>query len=141
MIGLAVVLFASTNTDDIFILMMFFADKSFSPRQVVFGQYLGIALIVGISALGTLAALLFPPSVIGLMGFLPLSIGLKKLWNLYQDSRETAETHQAEQAVSTPKGYGRALAITAVTFSNSGDNISVYVPFSPTAIPSPQQRL
>jgi cadmium resistance protein CadD (predicted permease) len=135
-VGLAVVLFATTNIDDIFILMMFFSDKTLSTRQVILGQYLGIALIVCISALGTVAALLFPPTVIGLMGFLPIAIGLKKLWDLRQPSDPDAETISDEKAVSSTSGYGRVLAIAAVTFSNGGDNIAVYVPVFATSTPT-----
>jgi cadmium resistance protein CadD (predicted permease) len=132
-ISLAVVLFASTNLDDIFILMMFFADKSLSARQIVLGQYLGIALIVGISALGTLAALLFPPTVIGLMGFLPIAIGLKKLWDLRKEAHKSEELDQAEKTASVSNGYGRAITVAAITFSNGGDNIGVYVPVFATS--------
>jgi cadmium resistance protein CadD (predicted permease) len=39
--GLAVLLFASTNVDDIFVLIAFFSDRAFRAREVVAGQLLG----------------------------------------------------------------------------------------------------
>lgn len=38
LIGLGVVLFASTNIDDIFVLLGFFADRRFKAREVVAGH-------------------------------------------------------------------------------------------------------
>ena len=39
LIGLAVVVFVSTNIDDVFVLIGFFADKNYRARDVVVGQY------------------------------------------------------------------------------------------------------
>jgi len=37
-IGLAIVVFVSTNLDDVFVLIGFFADENFRARDVVVGQ-------------------------------------------------------------------------------------------------------
>lgn len=42
----AIVLFASTNLDDIFALVGFFADARFGSREILIGQYLGIGVLV-----------------------------------------------------------------------------------------------
>ncbi len=56
LIAIGVAAFAATNIDDIFVLMMFFSSSSpsmtFPVNQVVLGQYIGIGLLVAISALG-----------------------------------------------------------------------------------------
>jgi len=52
--------FVATNIDDIFILMVFFSSSNFHARSIVIGQYLGIDLLVAISALGSLIALVVP---------------------------------------------------------------------------------
>ena len=54
LIGLALLLFASTNMDDIFILVGFFADRRYSSRDVVVGQFGGIAVLFGVSLAGAL---------------------------------------------------------------------------------------
>lgn len=122
-IGLGIVVFISTNIDDIFVLMMFFSDQRYKSSQVILGQYVGIGLLVAISVIGALAALVVPPALIGLMGVLPIAIGLKKLFDLSQ-SRKTEAEEIPQQTTRT----FQFLAVAAVTFSNGGDNIGVYAP-------------
>ena len=82
LIGIGVSAFIATNIDDIFLLMMFFS-SSYSPsmtfpvKQIVLGQYIGIGLLVGISALGSLIAIVVPPYIIGLLGIVPIVIGAR----------------------------------------------------------------
>jgi cadmium resistance protein CadD (predicted permease) len=71
--------FVATNIDDIFVLMMFFSSLTFPVRQVVLGQYIGIGLLIAISALGSLISLVVPTYIIGLMGIIPIVIGVKNL--------------------------------------------------------------
>lgn len=78
LIGLAVVAFASTNIDDVFILVGFFADRNFRAHDVVLGQYMGISTLYLISALAALVSLVIPASYIGLLGLAPIAIGIKK---------------------------------------------------------------
>jgi cadmium resistance protein CadD (predicted permease) len=68
LIGIGAAAFVATNIDDIFVLMMFFSALSVPPRHVVLGKYLGIGLLVAISAIGSLLSLVVPSNIIGLMG-------------------------------------------------------------------------
>jgi cadmium resistance protein CadD (predicted permease) len=86
LIAIGVGAFVATNIDDIFVLMMFFSSTStssssmnFPVRQVGLGQYMGIGLLIAISALGSLIPLVVPPYVIGLLGIVPIVIGSKRL--------------------------------------------------------------
>jgi cadmium resistance protein CadD (predicted permease) len=45
----SVAAFASTNIDDIFVLLGFFSAPAFRTRHVVLGQYLGIGALVAVS--------------------------------------------------------------------------------------------
>ena len=61
LIAIGVAAFAATNIDDIFVLMMFFSSSMIFPvKQVVLGQYIGIGLLVAISALGSFISLAVP---------------------------------------------------------------------------------
>ena len=51
LIGIGISAFVATNVDDIFVLMIFFSSSNFQKGQVVVGQYLGIGLLIVISAL------------------------------------------------------------------------------------------
>jgi cadmium resistance protein CadD (predicted permease) len=73
LVAIGVAAFAATNIDDIFVLMMFFSSLTFPVRQVVLGQYIGIGLLIIISALGSLIALVVPAYVIGSLGIIPIA--------------------------------------------------------------------
>jgi cadmium resistance protein CadD (predicted permease) len=79
LVTIGVAAFVATNIDDIFVLMMFSSSLTFPVRQVVLGQYIGIGLLIAISALGSLIALVVPTYIIGLMGVIPIAIGIKNL--------------------------------------------------------------
>ena len=74
--------FASTNIDDLFVLVGFFSDRNFSRPRIVTGQILGIATIVVISLTAAFAALAFSPAHVGLLGVAPIVIGIGKLSHL-----------------------------------------------------------
>jgi cadmium resistance protein CadD (predicted permease) len=80
LIGLAIVVFVSTNIDDVFVLVGFFADKNFRARDVVVGQYVGVCALYLISAMAALISLVIPTAYIGLLGLAPITIGIKKLY-------------------------------------------------------------
>jgi len=66
-----------------------------------------------------------------LMGFLPIAIGLKKLLDWKKDSSNEAENLPQKQS----KGALQFLTVAAVTVSNGGDNIGVYVPLFANSTP------
>jgi len=124
-VGLAIALFASTNIDDIFVLLGFFADPKYRPRQVIIGQYIGIAVLVAVSVVASLISLVLAPAYVGLLGLVPILIGFKKLYDLQKGEEDN------EMDVSTA-GLGNILAVTAVTVANGGDNVGIYTPIFAT---------
>ena len=142
LIGIGVTAFVATNIDDIVVLMVFFSSSNFQARHIVIGQYLGIGSLVAISALGSLIALVVPSYIIGLMGLVPIAIGIKELLerrnkNKLEEKEKVEEVSKEKlmQQQSNKKGYYRHhpdypsfLAVAAVTISNGGDNIGIYLP-------------
>ena len=129
LVALLVVVFASTNIDDIFVLVGFFSDPNLGRWHIVAGQILGIELIVAASLAAAFVALAISASYVGLLGFAPLAIGIKKLWNLWR--RGGIENEGKDR----PSGFGEGssvLAVAVVTIANSGDNLGVYVPLFAT---------
>ena len=57
LLGMAIMLFASTNVDDVFVLIGFFADQKFRARDIVLGQYVGIAALFSVSVAAALLSL------------------------------------------------------------------------------------
>ncbi|WP_437517883.1 cadmium resistance transporter [Sorangium sp. So ce1099] len=139
-LGVSAVVFISTNIDDILLLTAFFSDPDFTPRQVVAGQFLGIAALVLASVACALLAVRVPEGWIGLLGLAPLALGLRGLWALWR-GQEAGDTEDAEDDDDRPRGRAarfRALAVATVTVANGGDNLGVYIPLfssSPGLIP------
>ena len=126
LIVLAIVLFASTNIDDVFVLLGFFADPKFKARQVVIGQFIGIGALYLTSVAASLISLVVPPAYIGLLGLAPIFVGLKKAWDLRRNAEVSEEESENHGRASTSQG--NVVAVAAVTIANGGDNISIYTP-------------
>lgn len=129
LLGLAIVAFASTNVDGLFVLLGFFADTKFRTRDIVIGQYAGIGALYILSVVASLISLLIPRAYIGLLGVAPVVIGAKKLWNLARGQEETEEELERHPSNGA---YGRILIVAAVTMANGGDNIGTYTPLFAT---------
>jgi cadmium resistance protein CadD (predicted permease) len=127
-VGLGISAFVATNIDDLFLLVVFLASakNSFSPRQIFIGQFIGSGTLTAIGLAGSLFALVVPGYVVGLLGFAPIGIGTRKLLAL----RNGKAGQPPKQALnrSNRAELSSIIAMTAVTISNGGDNISVYVP-------------
>lgn len=123
--------FVATNIDDIAILMLLFAqlNTQFRPRHIVIGQYLGFTALIGISLSGFFGGLVVSQQWIGLLGLIPIAIGLSSLLNQEQDSLPEFETQtQHSQDAMTTFFSPQTYSVAAITFANGGDNIGVYVP-------------
>jgi cadmium resistance transport/sequestration family protein len=120
--------------DDLFILMLFFSqtDASFRRRHIVAGQYLGFAPLVAISLLGFFGSFILPTAWIGLLGLLPIAMGVKKL--IYRrENPNLAELDNARDkspklSILSSLFSRQTLTVTAVTFANGGDNLGIYTP-------------
>ena len=123
--GVAIVLFASTNVDDVFVLVGFFSDKRFRARDTVLGQYVGITALFIASVAASLLSLVIPLPYIGLLGVIPIWIGGKKLLELYQRCDRTEETLEHQSDANRNR---RAATVALVTLANGGDNIGIYTP-------------
>lgn len=131
-IGVAIILFATTNIDDILLLSAFFADRALRPRAVVVGQFVGIGLLTAASAAAALLALAIPEGWIGLLGLAPLGLGIRGLLALWR-SRGTTDAEEAERLRAAEARAQRAthsqwIAVAVVTMANGGDNLGVYIP-------------
>ena len=127
----SVVAFASTNIDDIFVLMLFFGNKSYKPKHVVVGQYLGIGALIAISFVGSFVGLVIDKKYVGLLGLLPIFLGIKSL--IVQGKKKTNKQHRKTIAF---EHKGSIFSVAGVTIANGGDNIGIYVPlFATLAVP------
>ena len=128
-IALGIVAFTATNIGDLFVLVMFFSNPSFSTKQVVTGQYIGVSSLIAISAVSYFAAFIVPSAWIRLMGVFPIIIGIKNL--VKRKPRKSPITYNMKP-IGEPKivrhpGHN-ILSVAIVSFADGGDNIAVYVP-------------
>ena len=128
LVPLGVVVFASTNIDDLFVLLAFFSDPAYRARHVVAGQLAGMAILVGASITSSLMSVVVPMPYIGLLGLAPLAMGIVKLvqWRRQDDPGDPAAEARR------PGHAGHIVTIAAVTMGNGGDNLAVYVPLFAT---------
>ncbi|MUG98343.1 transporter [Scytonema sp. UIC 10036] len=132
-----IIAFVATNIDDILILILFFSqvDANFRKRHIIIGQYLGFSAIIIASLPGFFGGLVVPPEVIGLLGLLPIAIGIKKLLSQEESTEVQTVTSDFKPLSSNdPRSFLVSLLhpqtykVAAVTLANGGDNISIYIP-------------
>lgn len=114
--------------------MLFFSqtNSSFRRRHIVVGQYLGFVALILASLPGFFGGLIVPRTWIGLLGIIPIVIGISNLIASQENEpaiQTVADVRQQKLAKSllvviAPQTY----KVAAVTFANGGDNIGIYVP-------------
>lgn len=127
-LSVAVAAFVATNIDDLFILMLFFSKQSFPRYHIIIGQYVGMGFLIGVSLAGSLIALVIPHNLIGLIGFIPIAIGIKELVELRKrgyvdyDGNTKIAKHLSRNRWAS---YLPFLTVATITFSG-GEEIGVY---------------
>jgi cadmium resistance protein CadD (predicted permease) len=120
-LGLAAGAFAGTNIDNAVVTVAMVATAPPERvRRIVTGQVLGfVALVLGAIAM---ALVLFeiPTRVIGLLGLVPLALGIRGLIGL---------RHEEGWERLTKRAFGSGvIAATLITIGAGGDNLAVYIP-------------
>jgi cadmium resistance protein CadD (predicted permease) len=106
-----------------FVLVGFFADPKFKPREIAIGQFAGITALFGLSVVGSLLAIVIPQPYIGLFGIVAIGLGLKKIFDLFRSSDHSPNRQ------SGPAGrHTQTATVALVTLANGADNIGIYMP-------------
>ncbi|MEE3720002.1 cadmium resistance transporter [Tumidithrix elongata RA019] len=125
--------FAATNLDDLVILTLLFSqvNATFRSRHIVFGQYLGFCVLLLASLPGFFGGMILPQNAIGLLGLVPIALGLKQL---FTSDRDTEDEGKEEIAIARPASIfsnifsPQACSVASITIANGSDNIGIYVP-------------
>jgi cadmium resistance transport/sequestration family protein len=125
-IATAAGLFVATNIDDIVVLTVLFAvaargTSGLRGWQIVAGQYLGLTALIAVSFLAALGLTIVPDEWVGLLGLIPLAIGVLALVRTLRGQDDDDEAESALKAVGL-------LGVAGITIANGGDNIAIYTP-------------
>jgi len=124
--------FIATNIDDIVILLLLFSqiNSSFRCRHIIAGQYLGFTLLVIASLPGLFGGLIISPNWIGLLGLIPIAMGISSLINQEEDEIQefTVETTEYPETNTASIFNVQTYSVAVITIANESDNISVYIP-------------
>jgi cadmium resistance protein CadD (predicted permease) len=123
-----VIAFTSTNIDDIFLLTLFYGNPGFRHGEIMAGQFLGISTLIALSLVGSLIGLIVDPSLIGLLGLIPIFLGIKGIWALWKNKDDKAPGDDLDEEYKQSKVF----TVAGVTIANGGDNIGIYVPLFAT---------
>lgn len=134
----------ATTFDDTIYLTGFFSevDRTFRPLHVVVGEVAGFTVLLSLSLLGFLMGLAVPKQQIGLLGFLPILLGLRGLIEAWQSRGEPDRDQQvSRQRFQRLRGFEsrqpsllevlrdrRTWSVSLVTISNGSNNLSIYIP-------------
>ncbi|WP_182907214.1 cadmium resistance transporter [Microbispora sp. H13382] len=131
-LGTACAVFAGTNVDDIVILTVLFLSARARgrprPWQIVAGQYAGIAALVLVSGVAALGLTVVPDEWAGLLGLVPLALGVRGLVAALRASDGDEDP--------SPPVAGGVVPVAGITVANGADNISIYTPLFRTIGPA-----
>ncbi len=118
----AAVAFVGTNTDDFVTLLLLTvgikADRH-TWTAIISGQYLGFCVLLIPAVAGAVLFSLVNARLVGLLGILPIALGIRGLTVLV---RRPAAGGPPDAAL------GGVLAVAVLTIANGGDNLAVYIP-------------
>lgn len=123
---IGIMLYATTNIDDVFLTMAFFADPRLDRGAVVAGKFLGIGGIMAASIAAAACAVAVSPEWVALLGFAPLGLGLHRLWSAWRTPPGQTDDDGPPQAAGSL--VSQVCSVAGVTAANGGDNLGVYVP-------------
>ncbi|MCC5626679.1 cadmium resistance transporter [Nostoc sphaeroides CHAB 2801] len=140
--------FATTFDDNLYLTAFFGkVNRSFRPKHIIIGEFLGFTALVFASLPGFFGGLIVPTTWIGLLGLLPIAIGISNLISR-EEEEETVQAVSVDltSPVKSERHKKSLLAtirdpqtyrVSAVTIANGGNNIGIYVPlFASSNLPS-----
>jgi len=142
-LGVAAAAFVGTNVDNCVVTMAMVAGAPLErAHRIAAGQVVGFALLVAVAAAAAALLFEFSAAVVGLLGLVPLAIGVRGLVVLSRGhTADAADATDAAPAGSrrwgrrrTGRGaeqraVGRSFTAAAlVTIAAGGDNLAAYIP-------------
>ncbi|MGH7999036.1 MAG: cadmium resistance transporter [Brasilonema sp.] len=141
--------FATTFDDNLYLTAFFGkVNRTFSPKHIILGEFLGFTALVLASLPGFFGGLVIPEAWIGLLGLLPVVIGISNLMSREDQQEVVLQTVSVDLgSPAKSKRHKKSLLetlrdpqtyrVSSVTIANGGNNIGIYVPlFASSNLPS-----
>ncbi len=119
--GVAAIAFIATNADNLLLLFAFLADRSFKPWQVIVGYALGMVAILALSWLVAWFAHFLRAEYVGLLGIVPIGLGLKRLYD-----RFVRHTSSAEPASFERSTHSQIITVALADVAHGPDTIILF---------------
>lgn len=120
-VGVAAAAFFSTNLDNALVTVaMVAAAPAERSRRIALGQIIGFIVLVMVAAAAAILLFEFSPATVGILGLVPLALGVRGLFHL---RRGRGRPDAGQRAV----GSG-VIAAMLLTIATGGDNLAVYIP-------------
>jgi cadmium resistance protein CadD (predicted permease) len=97
-VSLAAATFLATNVDNLVLLFAFLANRSFRTRNVIVGYGFGMLAILALSWIAGLLADLIHPHYVGFLGFVPIGLGLKQLYDQFVRHKASSDPVLVERS-------------------------------------------
>ena len=125
----AAVLFAGTNVDDLVVLALLNAASRAAGRprrwEIWVGQYLGFAVLAGLSLAAGHGLSLLPARWLWLLALIPFTLGVVTLIRVVRSVRRGE--------LPAPPSAGGLLGVAGLTIVDGADNLAAYTPVFATA--------
>ncbi len=128
-VPVAAAAFVATNLDNFFLLLSFLTIPSVPIKSVFLGFMTGMLILIGVSATATLLPALIPVKYLGLLGIIPVTVGIKEL--IAAKSKTGSAGQIAVPAV--PSSAFSAVVLTQI--SNGSDTIVTFAPLIADSLP------
>jgi cadmium resistance protein CadD (predicted permease) len=138
--GVAAAAFVGTNIDNCVVTTALVAGAPVErAHRIAAGQVLGFCVLVGVAAAAAVLLFEFSTAVVGLLGLVPLSIGVRGLVGLRRTKHGPdeatgagsggARTRWRARDPAAQRAVGRSFTAAAlVTIAAGGDNLAAYIP-------------
>jgi cadmium resistance protein CadD (predicted permease) len=131
--GVAIAAFVGTNIDNCVVTTAMVAGAPLErAHRIAAGQVVGFIVLVAVAAAAAAVLFEFSTPAVGLLGFVPLAIGLRGLVGLRHrppPGDAPDRPRRSRRRPASERAVGRGLTAAAlVTIAAGGDNLAVYIP-------------
>jgi cadmium resistance transport/sequestration family protein len=120
--------FLATGIDEMFVLTLIFSQAKTSKqiRDVYIGQQIGMIVLLAISVLAVFGFTLISEKWIGLLGLLPMILGIRIL--ILGDDDDDEEEEE-EIVYKTSKFNSLILSVALIAIAGGAEELAIYIPY------------